>query len=838
MISEMFFCENMHSDHVSGIIDEALRLIDIDIDAALFKFNESFIFAGKSMLKTVHVGSEKRRVWFDLECKESRFVLRQQLRKFNRLNKDDDRLAYVQKRREYKELLRQKKQTYKENLLVSLQTNLNDSKKFWESIRSVRPRSSGRSNITKAQWFDHFKSVFNDDINDDDDDNDDVLVDGEMYVDVLPHDMLNGTISEFEVMNAIRALKANKAAGPDCLIGEFYKNSAECIVPFLVKYFNYIFDKGLFPEEWSMAVLQPLHKKGDLDNPDNFRGISLLNICSKIYSFVLNKRVTKWIESNGLLGEEQAGFREEHCTADHIFTLYAMVQKQLIRHRKLYVAFIDFKKAFDSVSRGKLWGVLRKNGIDGKMLQALKSMYKVVKAKVRVGGDYTDSFLCPRGLKQGEINSPIIFSLFINELTKDILAEGRHGVQLFPDLVQILIMLFADDVALISDSVIGLQTQLNILYNTAKRLDLVVNLDKSNIVVFRNGGYLAESEIWYYGLDTLKVVNAYKYLGIFLSTRISFTATLEDLASRARKGVVAIIRTLWLIGEHSPHIFFKLFDCQILPILTYGAEIWGLTKNQEVIERVHLFALKRFLGVHPKSPRHLVYGETGRLPLFAQTHVKCVKFWLRLQCLNDHRISKKAYNMLLHLQKQNYVTWACSVRNVLYMHGFGLVWEAQGVGDVKAFINCFKERLYDIARQDWHSSLMSHDFYVTYTHYKQSVALCPSLLCVKNFFVRRTLTRFRMGMSELKGNFLQYNPLIPKDRFCPFCPSLLETEFHFLLVCPQYKNIRNDILPLKFHKFPNMAKFAILMSSTNETLIAKLAMFVFKALGVRGITQK
>jgi hypothetical protein len=133
---------------------------------------------------------------------------------------------------------------------------------------------------------------------------------------------------------------------------------------------------------------------------------------------------------------------------------------------------------------------------------------------------------------------------------------------------------------------------------------------------------------------------------------------------------------------------------------------------------------------------------------------------------------------------------------------------------------------------------MSHDFYVTYTHYKQSVALCPSLLCVKNFFVRRTLTRFRMGMSELKGNFLQYNPLIPKDRFCPFCPSLLETEFHFLLVCPQYKNIRNDILPLKFHKFPNMAKFAILMSSTNETLIAKLAMFVFKALGVRGITQK
>ena len=104
---------------------------------------------------------------------------------------------------------------------------------------------------------------------------------------------LNQPITEDEINAGIKALKDQKAAGPDGLIGGFYKSSTIYIVPFLVKFFNFLFDHGLFPEEWSLAIIQPLHKKGDLNVPDNYRGISLLNICSKLYSFVLNKRITK-----------------------------------------------------------------------------------------------------------------------------------------------------------------------------------------------------------------------------------------------------------------------------------------------------------------------------------------------------------------------------------------------------------------------------------------------------------------------------------------------------------------------------------------------------------------
>ena len=87
------------------------------------------------------------------------------------------------------------------------------------------------------------------------------------------------------------------------------------------------------------------------------------------------------------------------------------------------------------------------------MYRALTCMYNVVKAKVRSGGDLTDSFMCPRGLKQGDICSPILFSLLINELAKEIMERGRHGIQLIPDLIEIFILLFADDVILASDTV-------------------------------------------------------------------------------------------------------------------------------------------------------------------------------------------------------------------------------------------------------------------------------------------------------------------------------------------------------------------------------------------------
>ena len=141
------------------------------------------------------------------------------------------------------------------------------------------------------------------------------------------------------------------------------------------------------------------------------------------------------------------------------------------------------------------------NGIRGKKYKAVKSMYYVVKARVRVGGDLNEAFMCSRGLKQGDSCSSILFPLLITELANETALNGKHGITLSPDILQILIRLFADDVVLLSNTIAGLQQQFN-----AKRLHLVVNFEKSQVVIFRTGGYIAAREKWFNDGMKLKIV--------------------------------------------------------------------------------------------------------------------------------------------------------------------------------------------------------------------------------------------------------------------------------------------------------------------------------------------
>ena len=106
------------------------------------------------------------------------------------------------------------------------------------------------------------------------------------------------------------------------------------------------------------------------------------------------------------------------------------------------------------------------------MLQTIQSMYRIVKARICNGNHVTDAFICQKDLKQGEITSPLLFSLFINELARDIIKNRRHGIQLLPDMLELFILLFADDIVLLLDTIVGLQNQLDVLARNCARLDL------------------------------------------------------------------------------------------------------------------------------------------------------------------------------------------------------------------------------------------------------------------------------------------------------------------------------------------------------------------------------
>ena len=335
----------------------------------------------------------------------------------------------------------------------------------------------------------------------------------------------------------------------------------------------------------------------------------------------------------------------------------------------------------------------------------------------------------------------------------------------------------------------------------------------------------------------------YKYLGIFLSTRLSFKHSLENMADRAKKGVIGILRLLWSIGDHSPSIFFKLFDCQISPMLTYGAEVWGLDADLMVVERVHLFALKRFLNTSIKTPNTLVYGETGRFPLSITIQVQCIRYWLQLVRMSENRLPAKAYKMLLTLHHVGKKSWASSVCYFLYGHGYGFVWENQGVCNIQQFLRQLKQRLQDCWRQDWHSKLITHegqppseDRFSFYRSFKSSLELSSYLSDISHISARKALIKFRLGTSCLKIHrfrFVANRDARPSLYDCPFCSGVVEDELHFMFKCPAYNDLRIKYIPAKFHRTPSAFHLSILLSSSQSYVLSKCALCIHEAFKVR-----
>jgi len=721
-------------------------------------------------------------------------------------------------------------------MITKLLETIDSQQQFWEAIHNIIPkRKCTKNNITTEQWFNHFQGLLDKDGTLGHENDEKINFEDEMNND---DHILNRPISEEEVLYGFCKLKCNKAAGPDGMSGEFLKYAGHSVVTFFVRFLNALFDKGVYPQNWTESVILPLYKKGNVNDPGNYRGISLCDSSSKIYGAIINQRLQKWVEEHNLTGEYQAGFKKGYSTIDNLFTLISCIVKQFSKNRKLYVAFIDFEKCFDSINRNLLWPILIKNGVKGKMFRCVRSMYDSVKARVRSGANLTQRIQCSTGVKQGDVCSPILFSLFINELAVEIINRGRHGVTFSLDAFELFVMLLADDVVLVSETIIGLQTQLNSLQRAASSLSLKVNKNKSNIVVFRKGGYLGQRERWTYEGNIIEVVNACKYLGMFLSTKLSFVTTCRDSASKAKRALICVLRRLRAYDNYSLDIFLKIFDCQIQPIMQYGSEIWGLNKAAKYCENVHLYGMKKLLGVNKRTPNDLVYYELNRYPVTISFSVNCVRYWLKLIHMQYERLPKKAYLLMHDLDsKGKYAyNWVSQVRQFLFQHGFGEVWLSQGVGDIKVFLHVLKQRLIDCRWQICNTNFNDSERYSMFRTFAHSSHDVPMYLLLNiNAHLKNIMTKFRFGVSDIATHHYRYRFSLPDDLRCPLCKNATENELHFVLCCPFFNNLRHDLIPLKFHRNPNAFRLSLLLASTQENTVKNLCVYLYKAFKARDI---
>ena len=147
------------------------------------------------------------------------------------------------------------------------------------------------------------------------------------------------------------------------------KNASDVVTNFFVKLFKKKYLINEYTQKTYLLLIQPVYKKGNPNDPNSCRGISLSDIIGNLISTIINCRLKMWVDMNDVTGEQQVEFRKDYSTIDQIFTLLAVVRKQWSLNRKLYVAFIDFEKAFDSISRTLLWSILQKQGIRGELFR-------------------------------------------------------------------------------------------------------------------------------------------------------------------------------------------------------------------------------------------------------------------------------------------------------------------------------------------------------------------------------------------------------------------------------------------------------------------------------------
>jgi hypothetical protein len=280
----------------------------------------------------------------------------------------------------------------------------------------------------------------------------------------------------------------------------------------------------------------------------------------------------------------------------------------------------------------------------------------------------------------------------LNELFVKLNSVDPRGIQLTPTINEIQLLMYADDIAIFADTIGGLQRKINILQEYCDEWNLSVNLKKTQVVVFKNGGAVSRNEKWLFKGHKLETVSYYKYLGLTISCRNKWSKNVENLVSQTSKVGFQLNRYLKTVGNLPYHVFFKLFNTIVIPTVCYGAEIWGYSEYY-TLNCMQAKLCTRFLGLSSKASNLAAVGECGQISIFVQTATQCIKYWLHILKLENYRYPKHVYNMLHHYDNCNIHTWASEIKLILCKSGFGHVWYFQGVGNDSLFIQSFKQRL-------------------------------------------------------------------------------------------------------------------------------------------------
>ena len=480
----------------------------------------------------------------------------------------------------------------------------------WKTVKELSGKNSGSNVSIKGgssakrleNWSNHFKNLL-----------------GKRATlpetNTLPNERISNTLdidtspfSLAELSTATKQLKSSKAFGPDNIPAIIWKD--QHFHQLLLNLCNHTFSTNVCPQIWLKSQIIPLPKKGDLSLVTNYRGISLMPIAAKLYNKMLLNRIVPHIEP--LLRKNQNGFRRGRSTLSQILCLRRLIEESQAFNKDLALVFVDFSKAFDSVDRNKMFEILELYGIPPKIIDCIRVLYTNTSATILTPDGETEAFSILAGILQGDTLAPFLFILVVDYILRmsvdKISTKGyelrRRQSSRYP-AVHLTDTDFADDIALISQSLENAQSLLQSLEQASNCVGLYLNETKTEYI----NKCHSNNDI---GIRTLKQkllkqVEDYNYLGSFISSSLKDFLTRKGMTWSACND----LNKIWK-SHLSKKIKLLIFKTIVEPILLYGSETWTLSKKMEArLDGTYTRLLMRVQNIswktHPTKGQ--IYGD-------------------------------------------------------------------------------------------------------------------------------------------------------------------------------------------------------------------------------------
>ena len=788
---------------VDKVYDKFCNIYYAEIDK-WFKGN----FSNKSMRKRFRNTSKPywnenlTCLWKGL-CKAEKQYLStpQHFRKRRELLKD-----FKLKQNNFDTAFKKAKRAFERGKMINIEKlNTDDPKAFWAELKKLGPRkkdtipmevydenglvkSSWPSVISK--WNGEFQNLFNG-YDRSEFDNDYYTYAQQMREQLennTPNDVINTPITADEVKRAVKKAKSKKAVGIDNLPYEILKNPQSLTL--MVELFNKIFSYKIIPSLWRKTIIKPIPKNSSIDPrvPLQYRGIALLSTTYKLYSSILNNRIMTFCESRNLLHEEQNGFRRNRSCSDHVFVVNSIIRNRLNQNKSTFAAFLDAEKAFDRVDRSLLFFKLIQLGINGAIYDNIKSIYQETQCCLKLNNTLTNWFRSESGVLQGDTLSPTLFNIFINDLIPSVKSLNK-GVPIGDQNLSIL--LYADDIIILSENASDLQSMLDSVYNWSFKNMIRFNEKKSNVVHFRRKRTPLSSYDFHLGTSGLKTLSEYKYLGIVLDEYLDYSVTTKTLANAANRALGAIINKFKKINGLGYYTYTRMFHSGVCPILDYCSETWGF-KDFASINSVQNKAIRIFLGVHRFAPIAAITGDFGWTHSMIRRQIAMLRMWNRIVQMGDGRLPKIILKWDISLDGQN---WSFDLKKILGDVQQSHVFENLSPVNLVMSWSLLHEK-YCIK---WKEDLANKPKLRTYRLFKENYQVEPYVTSFMNRKTRSCISQLRCGILPLAIETGRWTGTALEFRYCKLCNSEnIEDEMHFIFHCNFYSVQRDD--------FSNIAK--------------------------------